>query len=544
ADAKKQADKNRKRRLQEDNESEEANIKALSKKLGLNKRKSKKALPQSFLDDGLDFLLDARMEILQRRRSHSDFDESDGGSHEMDNSDDENEMDFDGGEDDDGIDSDIEEDIMEDNECDEENAQEADIEGSEEDDGDVEEDDDSGEDLSDDGDGQEEDDMEDSGEYLFDEGNDTDECGDKVAELQKGGDWEDIYGRKRDAQGNVLASKSYIPPALRVTSDESTKSRLKKKMKGLLNRLAESNMQRISHEIESLFATNSRRDTNTALSELLSDACVSPVLTPERLSMEHALLVAILNANVGNESKELDCYLLLISNLYAFKVVDSPLIFDILSKHTKSFQVKDVELILLLLKNVGFNLRKDDPAALKNAILDIQSAASTSSKVQDSRTKFMIEILMAIKNNNVKKIPNYDPELQAHYKKIMKGFLRPGASSPPLSVRLDDLLKADQRGRWWIVGSAWSGHDEERMKENSSSKAHFSSQLLDLARKMRMNTSSRKDIFCNVMSSEDYMDAFERLMKLKNIPNKEKEVAFVLQDCCLQEKTFNPFYFQ
>lgn len=26
-----------------------------------------------------------------------------------------------------------------------------------------------------------------------------------------------------------------------------------------------------------------------------------------------------------------------------------------------------------------------------------------------------------------------------------------------LNIKLDDLLKADKKGRWWIVGSAWEG---------------------------------------------------------------------------------------
>lgn len=71
----------------------------------------------------------------------------------------------------------------------------------------------------------------------------------------------------------------------------------------------------------------------------------------------------------------------------------------------------------------------------------------------------MLEIVMAIRNNNVKKIPNYDPTHQAHLQKIAKTFLRPGCSVTPLNVRLDDLTSADTRGRWWIVGSAWSGKD-------------------------------------------------------------------------------------
>ena len=78
------------------------------------------------------------------------------------------------------------------------------------------------------------------------------------------------------------------------------------------------------------------------------------------------------------------------------------------------------------------------------------------------RTKFMLESLMAIKNNNVKKLPNYDPTYQVHLQKIIRNFFRPGAEVIALNVKLDDLLHADTRGRWWIVGSAWTGREADQ----------------------------------------------------------------------------------
>ena len=38
----------------------------------------------------------------------------------------------------------------------------------------------------------------------------------------------------------------------------------------------------------------------------------------------------------------------------------------------------------------------------------------------------------------------------------------------------------------------------------------YSAQLLQLARKLRMNTEARRNIFCLVLSSEDYLEAAER----------------------------------
>jgi nucleolar MIF4G domain-containing protein 1 len=220
-----------------------------------------------------------------------------------------------------------------------------------------------------------------------------------------------------------------------------------------------------------------------------------------------------------------------------------------LSFSSFSFEAKDVEIVMLLLKTVGFGLRKDDPEKLKKLIVRIQQKSTDATHLEkDSRIKFMLEVLLAIKNNNVKKIPNYDPEHQLFLLKNMKQWLRPGASTNPFTIRMEDLLRAEERGRWWIVGSAWSGKadysDPSEAPAAMLKTADFSTELLDLARKMRMNTDARKSIFCTVMSAEDYLDAFEKLVKLNVRAQKEREVAFVLLDCCLQEQRFNPYYAQ
>lgn len=47
----------------------------------------------------------------------------------------------------------------------------------------------------------------------------------------------------------------------------------------------------------------------------------------------------------------------------------------------------------------------------------------------------------------------------------------------------------------------------------------FSSKVLDLARKQRMNTDIRRNIFCVIMTSEDYLDAFEKLIRCVLFPH-------------------------
>ena len=40
------------------------------------------------------------------------------------------------------------------------------------------------------------------------------------------------------------------------------------------------------------------------------------------------------------------------------------------------------------------------------------------------RVRFMLDVLMAIKNNNMRKIPSYDPTHIDHLRKVIKGLLK------------------------------------------------------------------------------------------------------------------------
>uniref|UniRef100_A0A6P7FR44 Nucleolar MIF4G domain-containing protein 1 homolog n=1 Tax=Diabrotica virgifera virgifera TaxID=50390 RepID=A0A6P7FR44_DIAVI len=392
------------------------------------------------------------------------------------------------------------------------------------------------------------------------------------------GTWEDIYGRLRGKDGSIITKKSeskYVPPALRGKETDKKRSeqlsRLRKQLKGLINRLAESNMHSIASQIEDLYMNNSRNDMNDTLTNLMMESLVAEVRTPERLMIEHVVLLIVLHANVGTEvgahflqhvakqfdenfnsdqeveNKTLDNLVCIIAQLYNFKLFDSRLVYEVLQKLANNFKEKDVECILHILRSIGFSLRKDDPLALKNLILELQNKANNISEKEkdNSRVKFMLDILLAIKNNNVSKIPNYDVSYSEHLKKVMKGFIRKGNYVTELNISLEDLLKADQRGRWWVVGSAWTGTTESENQTNvekPEKSQGFSSKLLELARKQRMNTDVRRNIFCIIMSAEDYMDAFERLLKLGLKNTQEREIINVILHCCLQEKEYNPYY--
>lgn len=119
----------------------------------------------------------------------------------------------------------------------------------------------------------------------------------------------------------------------------------------------------------------------------------------------------------------------------------------------------------------------------------------------------MLDVLLAIKNNNVNKIPQYDPSLAEHLRKILKTLLVNGKYVTTLNITLDDLLKADQRGKWWVVGSAWSGNVDDigaakSVPTGKKEQVKFSEQILELAKKQRMNTDDRRNVFCVLMTAE------------------------------------------
>ncbi|XP_075164735.1 nucleolar MIF4G domain-containing protein 1 homolog [Haematobia irritans] len=399
---------------------------------------------------------------------------------------------------------------------------------------------------------------------------------------------EDIYGRKRDKDGNIIKDategpQKYIPPhqraLLSAQNDNKQKEileRLRKQCKGLLNRLSEANLHKISSGIEELYMKNSRFNMNETLNKLLQEALISKVMSNERMVQEHMVLLAYLHAHIGSEigahflqmfielfdsflkdqdrlepeDKRLNNVVLLLSYMYIFKIFEHRLLLEIIDRLSNQMNEKTIECLLLIFQSVGFKLRKDDPLAFKQMMLNVQGkiAAAPLELKENLRLKFMVDILNAVKNNNINKIPRFDPELHENLRKKLKAMLRNDKYVITLNITMEDLLKADTVGKWWVVGSAWTGNIDEmaaaqkihKNGQTDSKTERYSEQLLKLAKQQKMNTDERKNIFCIIMSADDYIDAFEKILHLavKDL----RSIAYVIIHCCLNEKASNPYY--
>ena len=202
-----------------------------------------------------------------------------------------------------------------------------------------------------------------------------------------------------------------------------------------------------------------------------------------------------------------------------------------------------------------------------------------------SRTRFMVETLSNLKNNKIKKAAGQTAGTEAveRMKKFLSGlskkrhgmhfrilfpplqcelilYITPQVMShEPLRVSLEDLRSADTKGKWWLVGAAWSGdplveHQQDSRTQSSDAPAMDTpseNALLKLAKKQGMNTDIRRGIFVVLMSSDvsrpscvsshdlsaeagyqDYVDACERLGQLKLTEVQQREIIRVLLHCC------------
>jgi nucleolar MIF4G domain-containing protein 1 len=102
---------------------------------------------------------------------------------------------------------------------------------------------------------------------------------------------------------------------------------------------------------------------------------------------------------------------------------------------------------------------------------------------------------------------------------------------------LSDILNADVKGRWWKAGASWQGRTEapastsvpEATEQMKSSKEQH---LLNIAKKLNMNTDTRRNVFMVIMNAYDINDAYDRLMRLDLRGKNDREIIRVLAECC------------
>ncbi|CAL9128568.1 unnamed protein product [Musa textilis] len=365
----------------------------------------------------------------------------------------------------------------------------------------------------------------------------------------------------------TVPNVKYMPPQLRarlgIEFDELLE--IRRRVKRLLNQLNESNVESITKEVATIFRSLSRSDG----CQIIGQAFLESSTKNESFSAAFAAFVAGMACSVGIDfsakliasiaqsfedeySKEnrmfLKNYAKILCDMCIFGVCSSDLIYDLLSVLSKHLTELDVSVIDTILDYCGMKIRGDDPAAMKDFIFNIQNRVnefrSHSDGTQDgkrsiSKMDFMLERICDIKNNKIRL-----KEVPAHHTRLKKWLQKLRGEDILLrGLKWSKLLDTEKKGQWWISGEVASGIDDiEDMSTTIIKEVVEAQKLVQLAAAQRMNTDIRRAIFCIIMSGEDYLDAFEKLLRLNLTGKQDREIMRVLVECCLQEKVFNKYY--
>ncbi|KAJ5639476.1 uncharacterized protein N7484_007338 [Penicillium longicatenatum] len=380
--------------------------------------------------------------------------------------------------------------------------------------------------------------------------------------------------------------QKYVPPSLRGLSDPETESltRLKRQAQGQLNKLSEANLISIVSEFEKLYRDYPRKHVTSTVLDLLMGLICERAALQDTFMVLHAGFIAalykLLGTDVGAEiverivktldangdergtfqGKEIINLVSLLSQLYNFHVIGSPLMFDYIRSFLEEITESNTELLLKVIRISGPQLRQDDPTSLKDIVLLVQPAVAKIGEGNLSvRTKFMIDTITDLKNNRVKNAVGASITSE-HITKMRKilGSLnnRTIRASEPINITRADIHNSSKKGKWWLEGASWKEDPlvsareqltdmptkEEKYEEDSDGEIDFN----ELAKAHGMNTAVRRSIFVAIMTATDYNDASVRLKKLRLNRAQKFEIPPVLLRCLMEvdeeDKPYNPYY--
>jgi len=404
----------------------------------------------------------------------------------------------------------------------------------------------------------------------------------------------------------------YVPPHLRNTaataSSPATASSsllstppadvaLLPRLTGLLNRLNEQNVEPIAAQLLPLFEAHSRSAVNNTLTvavltQLVGGTAgslastfvlsVSGLLFFLHYTEEHGTAAYLLehtlhtlrnvlsSASATTSSPALTAAgvnaVTLLCHQYLFGVTSSTALFDLLTLFSATLTPLHVELLSTILSHTGSHLRRQDPTALKDAILTLhRSAAALSEAEREGRVGYLVGLVNDVKNNRVKQHAVVDAmtPLQNALLNVVKRRMgkRVGYDeSRRLTFGYDDVRRIDQRGRWWVVGAAYKGavggeaggevggreqkrQTAERKEEESVMDEEGDINYVQLARQQGYHLPFDIRVFCILLSSVDYLQAVEALDKLNIRQGSQwRSVVSILIDCVRRSRSYNPYF--
>ncbi|KAK7428667.1 suppressor of glycerol defect [Neonectria magnoliae] len=384
----------------------------------------------------------------------------------------------------------------------------------------------------------------------------------------------------------------YVPPSLRKAAgtEEEHKSRLRKQVQGLINRLTDGNILSIVQSIEELYQKNARGD----VTDIITDSIMAQICKPESLPDQFFVLTGgfaaaiyrIIGSSFGSHllrrvvtdfgeqyeqakdigdhsaiQKEASHLLTFISQLYVFDVATCKIVFDYMERLLSDLTEINVELLLRICRMAGRLLRRDDPHTLKHVSGVLNQSVSKIGLANVSvRTKFMVEMITDLKNSKPKARGLDSVVVSEHVQRMKKrlGELKTQSRRldglAPMGVGLTDIEGADTKGKWWLVGAsvpvkakkANGKQDTEKTKDDDSTDNEDMDIVLpDYPKKARaqgLSGTVQVAIFSALMSATDFEHGYRQFINLRLKKDDQLEIARVLIQCVGSEVQYNPYY--
>lgn len=252
----------------------------------------------------------------------------------------------------------------------------------------------------------------------------------------------------------------------------------------------------------------------------------------------------------------------MIGYLYTLNLISATLIYDIIKwKLIVNPTELKTDILLKLIRSCGSKLRTDDSTALNAIITELTKSVklneSRGVKIS-TRTRFLIDTITDLKNNRLRNMENVNTVSMINRLKKQLGSISNSRNLDAIKVNLEDIENIEERGKWWLVGSAWKGNEgsrtevteksdvgnanEDFLKDEDELTGEGDVNWMELARQCRMNTDVRRAIFISIMSAEDFKDAFMKLEKLSLKKSQKGEIPNILMHCATLESNNNPYY--
>lgn len=402
------------------------------------------------------------------------------------------------------------------------------------------------------------------------EAHDEDNKGKRVKDNQKKSK---IYGDNETT--DKAEKRKVVDFDLYDQKEIKTDKNVEAKSRGLINRLAAQTMPFVTAEFEKLYATNSRSIIDTIVfNHIESSIILSHAIAKRKLVAELMLLVSYLDLRVSHgiggfivhrfvsrfeklykdssnfSDKSTDNILYCIVNLYVIGLLSANVIFEVANRLCRDdFTPKSVELLLLLFKSVGFQLRKDSPSAMRQLILSAQTKCEQirADTDLDCRVEFMIEALAAIKNNNVTKIGNYGADVD---KDIIESTLKSLIKRTRLSESLVDATYEEilSSQSWYLLETRVEDPNKQDVAKKTPTHGHTifdrgtsSKKENKICKALGLSKPSEKTIFSALLRVSDFIEASNTIIGFGL--NHSSDAMIVCIQVAIHEKNYNPFYY-